>query len=67
MVEVLQACAAGKPIPMNKWGSKPMNGQMSCEGPQGKTTLFQLRESPVPTRELKAKVNPADIKKGMMY
>lgn len=32
-IKVLEACKAGKPIPMEKWGSKPMNGQLSCEGP----------------------------------
>lgn len=32
-VAVLESCKAGKPISMNKWGSKPMNGQLSCEGP----------------------------------
>jgi hypothetical protein len=31
---------AGTPPPMGKWGSLPMNGQVSCEGPQGKTSLF---------------------------
>jgi NADH dehydrogenase (ubiquinone) flavoprotein 2 len=52
---------------MNKWGSKPMNGQLSCEGPLGKTTLLQPREGPVPTRELKPKVDPASVKKHMHY
>lgn len=28
---------------MLKWGSRPMNGQLSCEGPLGQTTL---KESP---------------------
>jgi NADH dehydrogenase (ubiquinone) flavoprotein 2 len=66
-VQVLESCRAGKPIPMNKWGSRPMNGQMSCEGPLGKTSLFKPREEPVPTRELKPKVDPASVKKHMMY
>ncbi len=52
---------------MTKWGSRPMNGQLSCEGPLGKTSLKELRETPVPTRELKAKVDPATVKKHMMY
>jgi NADH dehydrogenase (ubiquinone) flavoprotein 2 len=64
---VLEACKAGKPLHMNKWGSLPMNGQLSCEGPLGKTNLKELRTTPVPTRELPAKVNPADVKKHMMY
>ena len=25
-----------------KWGSLPMNGQVSCEGPMGKTSLFDM-------------------------
>ena len=67
IVEVLESCRAGKPIPMTKWGSRPMNGQLSCEGPLGKTSLFTPRVEPVPTRELKAKVDPASVKKHMMY
>jgi NADH-quinone oxidoreductase subunit E len=67
IVTVLEACKAGKPIPMTKWGSRPMNGQLSCEGPLGKTSLFAPRVEPVPTRELKAKVDPASVKKHMMY
>ncbi|KAG6616349.1 NADH dehydrogenase flavoprotein 2, mitochondrial precursor [Phytophthora cinnamomi] len=48
-----------------------MNGQLSCEGPQGKTTLlwektpgpgFRMR----PDDELKPKVNPKDIKDAML-
>jgi len=66
-IQVLEACKAGKPIPMTKWGSKPMNGQLSCEGPLGATTLSKPREGPVPTRELKPLVDPATIKKSMMY
>ena len=30
---------------MGRWGSLPMNGQVSCEGPLGKTSLFD----PLPT------------------
>ncbi len=69
MIEVLESCKAGKPIPMNKWGSKPMNGQLSCEGPMGATTLKdpQGRLGPVPTREFKPLVDPATVKKAMMY
>ncbi len=67
MIEVLESCKAGKPLPMHKWGSRPMNGQLSCEGPLGKTSLTQLRTEPVPTREFKPKVDPASVKKAMMY
>lgn len=45
VVELLKLCAAGKPPPMGRWGSLPLNGQVSCEGPHGKTSLF---EHPVP-------------------
>jgi NADH dehydrogenase (ubiquinone) flavoprotein 2 len=66
VVEVLESCKAGKPIAMNKWGSKPMNGQLSCEGPLGKTTLKGEPTGPR-CRELKPKVDPASVKKHMMY
>ena len=66
-IEVLEACKKGKPIPMTQWGSKPMNGQLSCEGPLGKTSLKQPRVTPVPTRELSGKVDPVSVKKHMMY
>jgi len=46
VIEVLKSCEAGKPLPMKTWGSLPMNGQESCEGPQGQTTL--LGEIPGP-------------------
>ena len=35
-----QACKKGAPPKMGRWGSLPMNGQLSCEGPMGKTSLF---------------------------
>lgn len=38
-IELLELCKAGKKPPMGKWGSLPMNGQVSCEGPMGKTSL----------------------------
>ena len=67
MIKVLEACKAGKPIPMTKWGSKPMNGQLSCEGPAGKTTLKGPPPGPA-CRELPAKkVDPATVKAHMMY
>jgi hypothetical protein len=31
-IELLEACKKGKPLKMGKWGSLPMNGQVSCEG-----------------------------------
>ena len=45
-IALLDACKAGKPPPMGRWGSLPMNGQLSCEGPQGKTSLFDEPPGP---------------------
>lgn len=42
IVALLEACKAGKPPKMGRWGSLPMNGQVSCEGPLGKTSLFDM-------------------------
>jgi len=70
-VELLDACAKGTPPPMTKWGSLPMNGQLSCEGPQGKTTLFGEPYGPGDhmrsDEELKPLVDPADVKAHMGY
>lgn len=69
-VALLEACKAGNPPPMGKWGSLPMNGQVSCEGPLGKTSLFDAPPQPgahFRTDELVPKVNPADVKKLMNY
>jgi len=66
-VEVLEACKRGQPLPMTAWGSRPMNGQLSCEGPMGRTTLSAPRAEPVPTRAFPQKVDPATVKKHMMY
>ena len=45
--------------------------QVSCEGPMGKTTLFDAPAGPGqfmrPDSELEPKVNPADIKNHMGY
>ena len=41
-IQLLDACAAGKPPKLTKWGSLPMNGRVSCEGPQGKTSLHTV-------------------------
>eukprot|EP00978_Attheya_sp_CCMP212_P028203 scaffold96820_cov54-Attheya_sp.AAC.2 len=37
--QLLAACKADKLPPMGNGGSLPMNGQVSCEGPLGKTSL----------------------------
>lgn len=70
--QLLDACKRDAPPPMNKWGSLPMNGQLSCEGPQGKTSLlwektpgpgFRMR----PDSDLEPKVDPKKIKEEMLY
>jgi hypothetical protein len=66
-IQVLEACKKGTPLPMTQWGSRPMNGQLSCEGPLGATTLLTPRVGPVPTRDMPKKVDPAAVKKAMMY
>jgi NADH dehydrogenase (ubiquinone) flavoprotein 2 len=70
IVELLELCKAGKKPPMGKWGSLPMNGQVSCEGPLGKTTL--MWKEPVaptidPNRFKDGSVNPASVKEHMAY
>ena len=43
---LLDACKEGKMPPLTKWGSLPMNGQLSCEGPLGKTSLNNPPHAP---------------------
>jgi len=67
--QLLKAMKEGKPPAMGKWGSLPMNGQVSCEGPLGKTTLL---ENPTPPKVDKnrfkdGKVDPASVKQHMAY
>jgi len=73
-IELLEACKADKPPPMGKWGSLPMNGQVSCEGPLGPTTLSadadKLKAPGAflrPKEDLDPVVDPADVKKHMGY
>jgi NADH dehydrogenase (ubiquinone) flavoprotein 2 len=69
-VELLELCKQGKPPPMNKWGSLPMNGQMSCEGPLGKTSLFTIPgpgHGMRPDADLEALVDPVSVKEHMSY
>jgi NADH dehydrogenase (ubiquinone) flavoprotein 2 len=67
-IELLEACKAGNPPPMGKWGSLPMNGQVSCEGPKGKTSLTEVAVYTTdPDRFKEGAVNPADVKKHMAY
>lgn len=70
--QLLDACSKDAPPPMSKWGSLPMNGQLSCEGPQGKTSLLWAEHPPAgfrmrPDSELQPKVDPKKIKEEMLY
>lgn len=71
VIELIEACKKGTPPPVGKWGSLPMNGQVSCEGPLGKTSLFGDPAGPGfrmrPDADLVPKVNPADVKNLMGY
>lgn len=68
MVQVLEACKSGSAPTLTKWGSLPMNGQLSCEGPQGKTSLHSGPARAPFCRELPGeKVDPAQIKREMFY
>lgn len=68
MKKLLRACKEGKPPPMGKWGSLPMNGQVSCEGPKGKTSLASIPKVAVDkTRFEGGEVDPASVKKHMAY
>jgi NADH dehydrogenase (ubiquinone) flavoprotein 2 len=64
---ILTACREqGAPPRLTQWGSKPMNGQVSCEGPMGKTSLMDMPAVPTP-RELPRNLDPATVKQEMMY
>ena len=69
-IELLEACKKGAPPPMGKWGSLPMNGQVSCEGPKGKTSLkwkeVQVAEV-AKDRFAGGEVDPASVKEHMSY
>jgi len=69
IIELLEACRRGEPPEMGRWGSLPMNGQVSCEGPLGKTSLGTVPEAPVVELERfsKAGVDPASVKAHMGY
>mmetsp|Transcript_10122 Transcript_10122/g.11692 ORF Transcript_10122/g.11692 Transcript_10122/m.11692 type:complete len:94 (+) Transcript_10122:146-427(+) len=76
-VELLEACKAGKPPALTKWGSLPMNGQLSCEGPLGKTTLFEEPPGPgahmrpdselTPDTKKEGYISPRQLKEHMYY
>lgn len=71
-IELLEACKAGKPPAMGKWGSLPMNGQVSCEGPLGKTSLETVPGMDVIKATMRkewpeTKVDPVTVKDHMGY
>lgn len=69
-IELLESCKRGTPPKMGKWGSLPMNGQVSCEGPKGKTSLdMDKYTTPVidATRFENGEVDPASVKEHMAY
>ena len=74
--QLLDACAAGNKPPMNKWGSLPMNGQMSCEGPIG--NKFALLDGPLEGGKSDKRfrtdgaldgqqIEPSSVKEHMLY
>jgi len=77
MVSLLEACKKGEPPEMGQWGSLPMNGQVSCEGPKGKTTLKDMapltfKDGAPPMRKdafvaEKGSEDPASVKAHMHY
>ena len=69
-IELLEASKTGKKPEIGRWGSLPMNGQVSCEGHLGKTSLFEKPISPK-AEEGRFKdggnIDPADVKRHMAY
>lgn len=67
-IALIEACKAGKPPPMGKWGSLPMNGQVSCEGPKGKTSLTKIVAPKVDKSRFEGgEVDPVSVKDHMCY
>ena len=67
VIALLEDCKAGKVPPMGLWGSLPMNGQVSCEGPNGKTSLATIPGPPPLRDDLLGEVDPASVKAHMGY
>jgi NADH dehydrogenase (ubiquinone) flavoprotein 2 len=69
MIELMELMKQDKLPPVGKWGSLPMNGQVSCEGPLGKTSLFETPKPPKvnPNRFKDGNVDPASVKQHMAY
>lgn len=69
MIELMELMKQDKLPPVGKWGSLPMNGQVSCEGPLGKTSLMAVPKAPVveKNRFKDGEVDPASVKAHMVY
>merc|ERR1712125_312203 len=69
MIELLNLMKQDKLPPVGKWGSLPMNGQVSCEGPLGKTSLFGDPVTPNINKERfkSGNVDPSNVKEQMGY
>ncbi|KAL3932644.1 MAG: hypothetical protein SGBAC_010747 [Bacillariaceae sp.] len=69
MIELLDLMKADKLPEVGKWGSLPMNGQVSCEGPLGKRSLLKTPVPPKvdPERFKAGEVDPASVKTHMAY
>lgn len=69
MKELIKACKEDRPPQMGRWGSLPLNGQVSCEGPNGKTSLNETPTGPgfMMRTDLEQKVDPASVKAHMNY
>lgn len=69
MIELLELMKKDQLPPVGKWGSLPMNGQVSCEGPLGKTSLLKPPTPPKVdvTRFKEGQVDPASVKAHMAY
>eukprot|EP01039_Chlorochromonas_danica_P005562 gene5562-6124_t len=69
-IALLEACKQGKPPAMGRWGSLPMNGQVSCEGPLGKSCLKTPLADPATTfrkDDFSPLIDPASVKAAMGY
>ena len=69
IIELLELAKQDNLPPVGKWGSLPMNGQVSCEGPKGKTSLFRTPQPHIiaPDRFKDGAVDPAGVKNHMGY
>ena len=69
MKELIDICeTTGSAPPVGQWGSLPMNGQVSCEGPKGKTSLNEIHVYKTDaSRFADGQVDPVSVKEHMAY